>query len=88
VIDPAAAESGSAGSRRITVAGLSTLALLTALIALEPLWTAPVQSFWFDFFQRHPSRTVVSTPAMVVEIDERSIAARGQWPWPRTLLRS
>ena len=31
-------------------------------------------------------RNVASTPVTVVEIDERSLARAGQWPWPRTLL--
>jgi len=86
VSDPAEAESDAPGSRRIWLVGLLTLGLLAAAIGLEPVWTARLQSFWFDSFQRFQSRTVESTPAMVVEIDERSIDALGQWPWPRTLL--
>src|SRR5262249_11636872 len=31
-------------------------------------------------------RTIVSTPATVIEIDEKSLKRFGQWPWPRTLL--
>ena len=84
--DPAEAESDSPGSRRIWLVGLLTLALLATAIGLEPVWNTRLQSFWFDSFQRLQSRTVESTPAIVVEIDERSIDALGQWPWPRTLL--
>ena len=69
--DPAAVESGSSGSRRIWIVGLLTLALLTALIGLEPTWNARLQLFWFDAFQRHLPRKVETTPAMVVEIDEK-----------------
>jgi adenylate cyclase len=83
---PPEAESGSPVSRRIWIIGLLTLALLTALIGFQRSWTERLQSFWFDSFQRAQSRTVESTPAIVVEIDEKSVAALGQWPWPRTLL--
>ena len=84
--DPAVAEPGAPVARRIWVIGLLTLGLLTALIGFERVWTERLQSFWFDSFQRFQSRTVVSTPAMVVGIDEKSLEAFGQWPWPRTLL--
>jgi adenylate cyclase len=82
----ATAESGSAGSRRIWIVGLLTLGVLTALIGFDPIWNTRLQSFWFDAFQRYVPRKVETTPAMVVEIDEKSLAAYGQWPWPRTLL--
>ena len=36
--------------------------------------------------RRSSPRQVESMPATVVEIDEKSLAALGQWPWPRTLL--
>jgi len=38
----------------------------------------------FDGYQRAMPRARVSQPALVVGIDERSLAAYGQWPWPRT----
>ncbi len=41
---------------------------------------------WFDACQTLAPRLVESMPATVVEIDEKSLAALGQWPWPRTLL--
>src|SRR5262249_27392031 len=31
-------------------------------------------------------RPRVSAPAVIVEIDDESLAHHGQWPWPRTLL--
>ena len=83
--DAGAAEPGSRGSRWIQGIGLLTLGLLTALIGFGRSWM-PLQPFWFDSFQRMQSRTVESRPAIVVEIDEPSLEALGQWPWPRTLL--
>ncbi|HVN34412.1 MAG TPA: CHASE2 domain-containing protein [Casimicrobiaceae bacterium] len=45
-----------------------------------------VQSAWFDVYQLISPRDVVSMPATIVEIDEKSLAALGQWPWPRPVL--
>jgi adenylate cyclase len=64
-------------------------AVLVALVALNWVaapWTARLQAAWFDAYQMLAPRHVESAPATVVEIDERSLAALGQWPWPRTLL--
>jgi adenylate cyclase len=83
---PAQAPSDTSGSRRIWVAGLVTLCVLAVLVALEPLWNTRLQSLWFDTFQTLAPRKVETMPATVVEIDEKSLKALGQWPWPRTLL--
>lgn len=40
----------------------------------------------FDIYQQWQPRERDSAPAVVVEIDEASLAAYGQWPWPRTQL--
>jgi adenylate cyclase len=85
-VSEAAAGTQPPGTRRIWAFGLLTLGLLTAVIGFERAWTERLQSFWFDAFQRYHSRAVESTPATVVEIDEASLAAIGQWPWPRTVL--
>lgn len=38
----------------------------------------------FDFYQQiHPRERPADRPVMVVDIDERSLAALGQWPWSR-----
>lgn len=83
-----AAAEGRKGSsyRRISVAGLALLAVLAALIWFEPPWNIRLQSAWFDTYQILHPREIVSTPVAVVEIDERSLARLGQWPWPRTVL--
>jgi adenylate cyclase len=39
----------------------------------------------FDVYQRIMPRERKSAPVTIVEIDERSLDARGQWPWPRSL---
>ena len=71
---------------RISAAGIALLALLAVLIGVEPAWHRRLQSAWFDAYQMLIPREIASTPVMVVEIDEKSVAKLGQWPWPRTVL--
>ena len=71
---------------RISAVGLLLLAALAALIGSEPRWNLRFQSAWFDTYQLLKPREIVSTPVTVVEIDEKSLARLGQWPWPRTVL--
>jgi serine phosphatase RsbU (regulator of sigma subunit)/CHASE2 domain-containing sensor protein len=68
----------------IRVAGAAILAALAALNWLEAPWTARLQAAWFDAYQTLSPRHVESMPSTVVAIDEKSLTALGQWPWPRT----
>ncbi len=38
----------------------------------------------FDVFQRLRPREYVPTPVRIIDIDDASLEAIGQWPWPRT----
>jgi len=64
--------------------------LVVALAALHLLADTPIQSWlrnaWFDAYQIMMPRSRVSAPAVIVEVDEKSLAQLGQWPWPRTLI--
>jgi adenylate cyclase len=40
----------------------------------------------FDGYQTVWPRERKTSPAMIVEIDDASLVAHGQWPWPRSLL--
>lgn len=82
----AAAAPPAPAHRRITAVGLAVLAVLALLIGWAPRPVTWLQSAWFDACQVMYPRAVASTPVTVVEIDERSLARLGQWPWPRTLL--
>jgi adenylate cyclase len=65
------------------------LLLLAALVALriwDPLLLEAVRARTFDFYQRVYPRNAELRPAVIVDIDEQSLSAYGQWPWPRTLL--
>src|SRR3974390_2283174 len=65
------------------------LLLLAALIALrvwDPTLLEAVRPRAFDFYQRAYPRKAELRPTVIVDIDEQSLNAYGQWPWPRTLL--
>lgn len=66
--------------------GAGVLALCMLLVVLEPAPMAWIRNAVFDGYQKLMPRERASAPAIIVEIDERSLDARGQWPWPRTLV--
>jgi adenylate cyclase len=65
------------------------LSLLTALFMLR-LWDPePVESIrltTFDYYQVIQPREASQLPVVIIDIDEKSLAEIGQWPWPRTVL--
>lgn len=65
--------------------GASILALLLAL-SLHPTFPPMFQlrMALFDGYQKFAPRKRASAPAVIVAIDEKSLQALGQWPWPRT----
>ncbi len=40
----------------------------------------------FDMYQRAQPRETIKHPVAIIDLDEESLAAYGQWPWPRTLV--
>lgn len=40
----------------------------------------------FDLYQRISPREAKTSPVVIIDIDEKSLNALGQWPWPRTLI--
>jgi adenylate cyclase len=71
-----AAAGGARGAVLMVVAWL-------LLMVLDPGAQQWLRGQLFDGYQRLLPRERITQPAMVVEIDERSLAAYGQWPWPR-----
>ena len=68
-----------------------------AAILLAMLWVAfhvwlgdrywaPARHTVFDAYQRLFPREVDQLPVAIVDIDDASLVALGQWPWPRTRL--
>ncbi len=67
--------------------GVVTLVLLTAITAIPMLPGRDLVRYaWFDACQLLAPRTRLSGPVVIVDVDDRSLARHGQWPWPRTLL--
>ena len=52
--------------------------------AFDPYVIRQLRLAQFDQFQRWYQRPSLSAPVSVVDIDEASLKAYGQWPWPRT----
>jgi adenylate cyclase len=63
------------------------VALLLTLVALriaDPLPLEELRVRTFDLFQVIEPRIADQPPVVIIDIDERSLAKFGQWPWPRT----
>ncbi|CAG0954480.1 adenylate cyclase [Burkholderiales bacterium] len=84
---PAAdADRTAAPAGRVRWIGVPLLVALALLLWAAPAWVSRIQQAWFDTCQVLLPRAVKAMPAIVVEIDQKSIVALGQWPWPRTVL--
>ena len=83
---PGCAVSPAASTAARPVAALVVLAALTWLRAESPWIVTELQERTFDAYQRLQPREHGDFPVRIVDIDEASIAAYGQWPWPRTRL--
>jgi adenylate cyclase len=73
--------------RKFGYARLVCLALLIGFAALRLADPAPIEELrvrTFDTFQRIDHRVKTARPVTIVDIDEKSLAKLGQWPWPRT----
>src|SRR6202158_5743338 len=74
-------------ARRFGYARLVCLAFLIGLAALRIADPAPIAELrvrTFDTFQVIDPRKKTAKPVTIVDIDEKSLAKLGQWPWPRT----
>lgn len=75
-----------AGGQGRPVAIIATILLGVCLVLLGERYWGPVRHSVFDTYQRVFPRQVARLPVVIVDIDEASVAALGQWPWPRTRL--
>src|SRR5437016_410736 len=66
--------------------GLCLLAILLLLRIWDPHALEELRLRSFDLYQNISPRTSADRPVVIVDIDEDSVNAYGQWPWPRTLL--
>ena len=72
------------GLRRTT--GFLLLAAFLALRIWDPVQLENLRLRNFDFYQVLKPRQPTIKPVVIVDIDEPSLEALGQWPWPRTLI--
>lgn len=66
---------------------LVPLLVLVALLGLRAQDVPPLESgrmMLLDLYQQAQPRQAKTRSVAIVDIDEASLAARGQWPWPRT----
>jgi adenylate cyclase len=73
--------------RRLVSARILGAVLLLALLFLRVSDPAPLEDLRlraFDVFQNISPRIATQRPAVIVDIDEKSLAKLGQWPWART----
>jgi adenylate cyclase len=74
-------------ARKFGFARLMCLALLV-IFAGARIWDPPpIQELrlrTFDMFQLIDPRHKAARPVTIVDIDDKSLAKLGQWPWPRT----
>ncbi|MGJ4940111.1 CHASE2 domain-containing protein [Bradyrhizobium sp. HKCCYLS1011] len=74
-------------ARRFGYARLLCLLLLIGFAALRLADPGPMQELrlrTFDHFQLLQPRVKTIRPVVIVDIDEKSLAKLGQWPWSRT----
>jgi adenylate cyclase len=74
-------------ARRFGYARLVCLALLIGLAAsriADPAAVEELRVRTFDTFQLIDPRVKTAKPVTIIDIDEKSLAKLGQWPWPRT----
>lgn len=69
-----------------TMVAFSLLLAATTIRIADPGWLQTARVLTFDLYQRLSPRPITESPVIVVDIDEKSLAALGQWPWPRSLI--
>ncbi|MEX1298051.1 MAG: CHASE2 domain-containing protein, partial [Desulfotignum sp.] len=57
--------------------------LFCALVLADPPWLKRLDAAFFDVLARMDRHTPESSSVLMVDVDETSLAAVGQWPWPR-----
>ncbi len=66
--------------------GLVLLLLFLVIRTWDPLPVEAVRLRTFDFYQLIHPRETDQKPVVIIDLDEASLRAFGQWPWPRTML--
>ena len=76
--------------QHLAVRALFPLVVMASLLAVQfhdPLFRMRLRDIAFDQLQKlYPGHYAEDLPVRVIAIDDPSLAAVGQWPWPRTVL--
>ena len=71
---------------RFRLGAATLLAMFSLLFASEPSVVKSLRYAVFDAYQRLFPLERINEPVVIVAIDEKSLTAYGQWPWPRVRL--
>ena len=74
---------GRQSHRRLIAWGLITSLLVAGLYLYPPFLLALLDQRVYDVLFRSAHRSQTSGRVVIVDIDERSLARFGRWPWPR-----
>ncbi len=76
-------------ARTLTIGRLAGLITIAAFVALRFWDPAPLEILRgkiFDLYQIAHPRVAEDYPVTIVDIDDRSLKALGQWPWSRAVV--
>ncbi len=71
------------GRRHILVTGLLFTLAMTGICILQPSFTTLLNNRIYDTILRNEKKISASNEVVIVDLDEKSLARFGQWPWPR-----
>jgi CHASE2 domain-containing sensor protein len=79
---------GAGRSRRglVLLCGLVPLPLVAVLALYRPVGFTRLDNAVYDAMLRSAAVRPPGNDIVIVDVDERSLSARGQWPWPRDLV--
>jgi len=80
---PAAPDRWMEGKWAILLTGLALTALVTLISLFQPNFLHKADLFVYDQLLASRAVPAQSADPVLVAIDEASLAAYGQWPWPR-----
>ncbi|MEW6263101.1 MAG: CHASE2 domain-containing protein [Thermodesulfobacteriota bacterium] len=70
--------------RRIVLEVGGLLALLAvAVVHFQPPWLVALDNWFYDALIRAGTNGASAPRVVIIDIDEQSLVAVGQWPWPR-----
>ena len=69
--------------RNILIVSLFVTGLVTALFKYQTTFYTILDHNIYDFYLKSATRATTTDQIVVVDIDDISLAAVGQWPWPR-----